>query len=401
MNAIPSIYDQLDSLNLSPDTLAKVHPTWELSQRCFPVGTLFFLKDNFIQDVIKTAGLRPEAQPKFIADAVTIRSSNPLSRLAWHYHWFMHVASKNDKAGITLTFPKPGELPGISFISGLVIMAALPRLKAFYLEHGIPLNILQDSATALDIWAEDHFLKHGEWGCDGHWGWIVQFTLPNLFRLHRLEFQFANYSNPFLFFKNNITGRIAAFPPPELNVNQDGFFCQPNEKTAFITARTLNDTTVTGFPVTEKGVIGQHPVTLQLNEWKLLFHDGDPMLNIHIPACAPLSFDECKAGINKARDFFPRYFPDFDFKGFQCGSWLLDPTLNLSLPPTSNILRFQSLFFKYPATDGSNWQIRQRVFGNPDLSMDQVPQKTSLQIKTKQRILNGPNFRNGRGIIPR
>ena len=92
---------------------------------------------------------------------------------------------------------------------------------------------------------------------------------------------------------------------------------------------------------------------------------------------------------------------EFHFKGFACGSWLLDPTLQDFLPKTSNIVRFQSLFNLYPSPDGNDWQTRERVFGDPDLPLDKVPLKTSLQRIVHDQILNGHRFRSGNMFLPR
>ena len=117
------------------------------------------------------------------------------------------------------------------------------------------------------------------------------------------------------------------------------------------------------------------------------------MIHVHIPAIAPLTYEECKAGIEQAREFFPKYFPEFNFQGFITTSWLFDPTLQDFLPPSSNIVKFQSLFHLYPKIGANAWQIRERVFGNPDLPLDQVPQKTSLQRIVREKILAGHRFR--------
>ncbi len=69
-----------------------------------------------------------------------------------------------------------------------------------------------------------------------------------------------------------------------------------------------------------------------------------PCLDIHIPAGEPLSREACLASLRMAREFFPAYFPEFDFKCFVCHSWLLDDTLRSFLGEDSNIIRFQKLF---------------------------------------------------------
>ncbi len=50
--------------------------------------------------------------------------------------------------------------------------------------------------------------------------------------------------------------------------------------------------------------------------------------------------------------FFARHFPDEPYRVATCTSWLLDDQLAASLPPTSNIVRFQRRFHPLPAWTG-------------------------------------------------
>ena len=169
----------------------------------------------------------------------------------------------------------------------------------------------------------------------------------------------------------------------------------------FAQSLTETEASVTGYPSLPNGRLANKIVTLPLKEWTLCAQPHDPVIGVHIPAVDPLDYDECKAAIEQARDFFPRYCPEFHFKGFACSSWLLDPTLQDFLPKTSNIVRFQSLFNLYPSPDGNAWQTRERVFGDPDLPLDKVPLKTSLQRIVHDQILNGHRFRSGNMFLPR
>lgn len=71
---------------------------------------------------------------------------------------------------------------------------------------------------------------------------------------------------------------------------------------------------------------------------------GDPILEIHIPNTGPLTPEDCDKSIALAKEFFAKYFPEFDWKIFTCHSWLLDDTLAQFLPTDSNILAFQKRF---------------------------------------------------------
>ncbi len=72
--------------------------------------------------------------------------------------------------------------------------------------------------------------------------------------------------------------------------------------------------------------------------------EGDPVLEVHIPADGAMRLDDCKTSIAAAREFFATFFPQFDYRAFTCHSWLLDRTLTQFLSETSNIVQFQTLF---------------------------------------------------------
>lgn len=70
----------------------------------------------------------------------------------------------------------------------------------------------------------------------------------------------------------------------------------------------------------------------------------DPVMEVHIPDAGPLDPAECDRSFAMAREFFPKYFPDFPWTVFTCHSWLLDDTLETLLPERSNILAFRHRF---------------------------------------------------------
>ncbi len=71
---------------------------------------------------------------------------------------------------------------------------------------------------------------------------------------------------------------------------------------------------------------------------------GDPILEIHIPRRGPLTAEECQRSIAMAKEFYAKYYPDYDYKCFTCASWLMDDTLRDLLPAESNIVKFRNMF---------------------------------------------------------
>lgn len=71
---------------------------------------------------------------------------------------------------------------------------------------------------------------------------------------------------------------------------------------------------------------------------------GDNVIEIHIPKDGPLDILECEKSIESAKEFFEKYFPEFEYNYFTCHSWLLDESLGDILDENSNIIKFQKLF---------------------------------------------------------
>jgi len=126
---------------------------------------------------------------------------------------------------------------------------------------------------------------------------------------------------------------------------------------------------------------------------------GDPIVEIHIPADGRLLVEDCKKSIGEAKEFFLKYFPEYEFKYFTCHSWLLDKKLREVLPDSSNILKFAE-FFDIVAEDDSNalikyiwsWDMNERKLKTAATPND-------LAAKVQKRVLKGETFHESLGII--
>ena len=54
---------------------------------------------------------------------------------------------------------------------------------------------------------------------------------------------------------------------------------------------------------------------------------GENVMDIHIPSKVRLLTENCLESLDMAREFFERFFPEYEFRYFACSSWLLDETL--------------------------------------------------------------------------
>ena len=76
---------------------------------------------------------------------------------------------------------------------------------------------------------------------------------------------------------------------------------------------------------------------------------GEKRIGVHIPAEGPLTPELCDASFEQAKQFFAKYFPEYEYKFFTCYSWLIDETLDKYSLETSNITKFRR---RFTAIDG-------------------------------------------------
>lgn len=143
-----------------------------------------------------------------------------------------------------------------------------------------------------------------------------------------------------------------------------------------------------------------------------VFDRGDGALNVHIPEGERLDPTASQASFDRARQFFPRHFPEEPVRSFGCRSWLLDDQWAEYLPETSNIVQFQRRFRLVPEAPGADpasgdADILQFVFlRNPnDLSLspadiEALPQETTLQRAFVAHLRAGGHWRARSGSFP-
>lgn len=125
------------------------------------------------------------------------------------------------------------------------------------------------------------------------------------------------------------------------------------------------------------------------------------VLNIHIPEGARLDYSECEKSVLLARKFFSEYFPEYDYKGFVCDSWLLDPRNTEFMSADSNIMKFSNLFCTVLKPHKNNKEIIRRLWGkqNEKTVFSLLSENTDLQKRTKKYLLSGGKTGNGYGFI--
>ena len=126
---------------------------------------------------------------------------------------------------------------------------------------------------------------------------------------------------------------------------------------------------------------------------------GDDIIEVHIQASGPLKETECKESIAMAREFFGKYFPEYNYKCFTCHSWLLDDSLDELLSETSNIVKFRRMF-ELVTKEESNAILRYVFSWDTNLRnlINKNPVSSFAEI-VKKRALGGGKFYETLGFI--
>ena len=153
-----------------------------------------------------------------------------------------------------------------------------------------------------------------------------------------------------------------------------------------------------GFPIHRSGYAVRAKVRLNLNEWELALKPEDPVLNMHIAEGSPLNPEAVASSLAAAPGFFKKYLGISGIKALTCFSWLMDDNIG-QLQPNGNIASFQRNFYLIPHERSSDWQTRQRVFGDPDIDILQAECCTSLQKAIAAWYAAGRYCRHAAGFI--
>ncbi|GAA0623131.1 hypothetical protein GCM10009534_68310 [Kribbella sandramycini] len=125
---------------------------------------------------------------------------------------------------------------------------------------------------------------------------------------------------------------------------------------------------------------------------------GEWVLGVHIPESGRLSPELVDASFAQAREFFPRFFPQYPIKTLTLNSWLLDPYLLDNLPPESNMVRFGRRFTPYGTPSDSQDSAIFFTFRTHGLErLDELPQDTTLQRLVVNRIKQGGTWQSALG----
>ena len=372
---------------------------WAESQESFAEADLGFLEAAFVSDWSARLRMAEDVRGVLLEGSRHIRASAELTRLAWHLYRLMYVSPGLLQAGVP-TWPMlpSGICPLSDLFYAFLFLAGLPLLARQYKRRRIPFAVLRETLSDLELWIREHRGKTGRWGLSEH-KWLIQHVSGNLFQLGRLQFQFGTYRYAYSAYRHRHSRQVVVFPADGLPLTGEGYIAGSSEEAAGRTRFAADSAGISGTPVAASGRVCAELVSLPSGIWEPILRQGDSVLNIHIPAGAPMSHDSCGDSFCRAQRFFPDCFPEFCSRAYACTSWLLDPQLADYLAPTSNMVRFQEEVYLVPVPGTDGRQTISRVFGTAEVDPASAPRRTSLQKAVLDHLERGGTWRQGACLL--
>lgn len=212
-----------------------------------------------------------------------------------------------------------------------------------YRKRGIPDEIYYDTMTDLSIWTRNAAREKGEIGIVNI-AWVRHILYLQIFKIGRLQYQFGKINYSLLGLARSARKQV---PIPK----------------------------------------------------------GCKILCLHIPEAGRLDLEACRASLREAKAFFKTYYPEFDYQGFFCGSWLLSLQNERFMDMNSNIMQFPQLFdLVLEGRTGEN-EMLARIWTNAPKhptaeQLKDYPEDTDLRRRAKAYFLSGgEDLSDGYGFI--
>lgn len=226
--------------------------------------------------------------------------------------------------------------------------------------------------------------------------WKMNFYTCSIFLLDRFFFIPHRFQDAFTMYRHRKTRAASALRHAggtfRRDGQQDGINGVFDADGAFRSSWREDDTKVTANRINPLGFVEREPITLAKREWEPALQPGDIMLALHVPSGPGYTPERLKSSMAMAVEFYERYFPELDIKGFWSESWLYDSRLSLVLDAEkSNIVRVQRQMYTYPIQEGDG-MLRLEVFGDRGADPSGARLETSLQKAIAEYMSTGARF---------
>lgn len=192
-----------------------------------------------------------------------------------------------------------------------------------------------------------------------------------------------------------------------LRVHRSGYILgcagYTDEEGAFDTTFEETEDAYIGYAHTRHGRVESEKTVLKKSEWKKIIEPRDPVVSVHIPPGGNMTDELIEQSFNEAKEYLARYYPDFDYKAFVCGSWLMDEQLVDLLGEEKNISKFCKRFDKVGRKSQGRavFSFVYLLHDVKNVDYNALPESTTLERILKKHYLDGKSIYEIYGYIPK
>jgi len=330
-----------------------------------------------------------------------IEADAALDALARFVHWAIFVQTKPFLA------EKPcAVLPGaLGDDKGLFGMVALinetPRTLETIENYGLDRKII-DNFKSLCNFANEYKKREGHWGMDA-FSWNCSCVVPYMNRCGHLSFEPTSIEYPYNYYIHKQTGESLILMGEGVGCTGDGLMTSNNcpLPEAFKTVAAQGDGWIEGYRVNPLGFIERKTTRISPEDYDKVMKQWDVLLAFHIPSGPGYTVESTADSFDKAVKFFRKTFPDIDFKGIWCYSWLFSPLLQLILTPEeSAMVQIQRHCYQVPGWRDSGAYNRFVFKVDGDLTKIELPQKSRLHRRLAAIVHRGGYLTSGGMLLP-
>jgi hypothetical protein len=372
-----------------------------------PESAIPFLSEHFFKESNKILKLPDEISEAFYKALTLMRGNTELRRMARESHRKQYCSGGLEEHE-ELIWPEHSMLESLmgdqaGMFAAVVLISGLPKTIERYQSKGIPMDVLVETMSDVEVWIRDYRNKQGVWGFDNV-DWLKHHLAGRLFRLGRLQFISDPLHYKIHVFRNTFSGEVIAFPSTGIHYRSDGQMDGTNDsyvsEGGWMSSFEVTEKEIIGTPLSSSGYAHHKTLRLPKTQWRPVLAEGDTVLHIHIAEGSKMTHELCRESYRKALEFYPKYFPEKPFSAFACGSWLLSPQFQQLLPDSSNIVRFQKDLYLFSILSQDHWTLS-RVFGERQIDPATAPRDTMLRRAILDHMAQGHRMYSGAGFILR
>ena len=371
-----------------------LRPHWDESAATLPEGTPALLEPEQIRESRAWGGLDEATEPVLVEAARRINADPVLKLLAWHA--YRRLVDWPEAGGFD-AWPSLddslGELAGCFYL--LIALGVVPEIRARHGLMGIPQSVTRETLSQVRDFAHsyDRGLSGRVGMYRGQLHWMSNHLAGRLFRLDRFEFKLEPFRPWVHAYRHRETGHVIALAQEGVCYNGNGFVARDGE-VEWTASLRVDNATVTGYPVSPRGVAVSREVRLPLATWVCVAEPGDFTLDMHIPAGGDMTPERCINSFRRAVAFFREYFPEKPFGSISSNSWIFGPQLEEIFPATANLVRLMREIYLFPVAsppDAGLWFIFLQDCVDPATA----PRDTRLRRGVAEHLAAGKDWRSG------